>query len=310
MTPAAADASAHYPRWVHRAFRMSVVAAFVLSAATGSVGATAAPHERVTVIGDSSAAAIEYEPTARTILARGIDLDLQIAVCRRLVDNSCPYKGSRPPTLVALLPSIQLGSTVVVAVGYNDSEDTFSESVETTLKALGKAGVVHILWLTLRSERQSYIQMNDVIRAAAAHHPGLTVVDWNAYSRSHQDWFQPDGLHLTDSGATAMATLVHRSLDRLGLVAVPPVRGLEIATTTLPTARVGHRYSTRLSTRGGVLPVRWARALGQLPAGLVLRPGGTLEGVPRAPGWRAIMLRATDVRNRSVTRRFRLIVAP
>ncbi len=52
-------------------------------------------------------------------------------------------------------------------------------------------------------------------------HPTLTVVDWNLYSRSHPDWFQPDGLHLTDVGAIAMATLLHRSLDELGLVVAP-----------------------------------------------------------------------------------------
>ena len=98
---------------------------------------------------------------------------------------------------------------------------TFAATVETVLNALEKAGVDHVLWLTLRAERQSYLHMNDLVRAAAARHPELTVVDWNLYSRSHPDWFQPDGLHLTDAGAIAMATLVHRSLDDLGLVAPP-----------------------------------------------------------------------------------------
>ena len=270
-----------------------------------------APPTRVTVIGDSIATAMAYDPIARPILARGVDLDLQLAVCRRLAGDSCPYQGVRPPTLVDLLPSLRLGSTVVVAVGYNDYESTFAATVETALEALGKAGVEHVLWLTLRAERPSYLQMNDLVRAAAERHPEITLVDWNLYSRSHPDWFQPDGLHLTSVGAIGMATLVQRSLDELGLVAAPRVsaRAIAITTKTLPTARVGRRYSIQLSTRGGVLPVRWKRAAGVLPAGLALRPSGMLEGVPRAVGRRPITLRATDVQGRSVTRRFLLSVA-
>ena len=137
----------------------------------------------------------------------------------------------------------------------------------------------------------------------------MTLVDWNLYSRSHPDWFQPDGLHLTDVGAIAMATLVHRSLDALGLVAAPPVPALAIVTRALPAARVGRRYSIQLSTRGGVVPVRWKRVAGVLPAGLALRPSGMLEGGPRTVGRRPITLRATDVQGRSVTRRFLLSVA-
>ena len=130
----------------------------------------------------------------------------------------------RPPTLVDLLPTIQVGSTVVVEVGYNDFEDPFADSVETSLQALRKAGAERVLWLTLRADRTSYLSMNDVIRAAATRHPELTVVDWNLFSRSHPDWFQDDGLHLDNVGALMMATLIHRSLDDLGLVEAPPGR--------------------------------------------------------------------------------------
>jgi hypothetical protein len=264
----------------------------------------------VTVIGDSITTAVEYDPAARPILAGGIDLDLQLAVCRRLVGDSCPYDGSKPPTLVALLPSLRLGSTVVVAVGYNDFEDTFAESVETALQALEQAGAKHILWLTLRAERQSYLHMNDIIHAAAERHAEMTIVDWNLYSRSHPDWFQPDGLHLTDVGAIAMATLVHRSLDELGLVAAPPVPALAIVTKMLPTARVGRPYVARLIASGGKLPIAWIRVAGTIPRGLHLRRDGRLIGTPRVAGRRTPTLRVTDARGRSVSRRFVVAVSP
>lgn len=295
---------------VRRALPVWLLVAIVLGTASGQAGSAAPPLERVTVIGDSIATAIEYDPTARPILARGVDLDLQLAVCRRLAGDSCPYQGLRPPTLVALLPSIALGSTVVVAVGYNDFEQTFAETVETALQALGRAGAKHVLWLTLRAERHSYVHMNDLVSEAAARHPELTIVDWNLYSRSHPDWFQPDGLHLTDVGAIAMATLVHRSLEELGLVAAPAAPALAIVTKMLPAGRVGHRYGAHLTTSGGELPIRWAKTAGVIPAGLILRRDGRLAGTPRVAGRLTLTLRATDAQGRSVSRRFVLIVRP
>jgi hypothetical protein len=293
---------------VRRALALSLLAVVVLGTTASHAGSAAAPLERVTVIGDSIATAIEYDQTARPVLARGIDLDLQLAVCRRLVGDSCPYQGSRPPTLVALLPSLRLGSTAVVAVGYNDVEDTFAASIESALQALDQAGVEHILWLTLRAERHSYLHMNDIIREAAANHPEMTVVDWNLYSRSHPEWFQADGLHLTELGAIAMATLVHASLDELGLVAAPTVHKLAVVTKTLPKARVGRAYAARLATSGGVLPIHWLRTAGDLPRGLRLRRDGLLAGTPRVAGRRLITLRATDGSGGTATRRLLITV--
>jgi hypothetical protein len=286
---------------------LAVTALCAAGLAGGSGGAT---PTRVTVIGDSVATGIAYNASARAVLAAGVDLDLEAAVCRRLAGDSCPYDGVRPPTLVDLLPTLRLGSTVVVAVGYNDYEDTFAATIETVLDAVDKTGVDHILWLTLRGERQSYLNMNDLVRAAAARHPELTVVDWNLYSRSHPDWFQPDGLHLTDVGAVAMATLVHRSLDDLGLVAPPPVRALAIVTKALPKARVGRLYVARLTASGGTSPIRWGRAAGTIPTGLTLRRDGRLTGTPRSAGRRNFSVRATDASGRSVTRRLAIAISP
>ena len=294
---------------MRRALTLILLVTVALGTAAVQAGSVAAPPARVTVIGDSIAAAMAYDQTARSVLADGVDLDLQAAVCRRLVGDSCPYQGSRPPTLVDLLPSLRLGSTVVVAVGYNDYEDTFAATVETALQALDTAGVEHILWLTLRAERESYLHMNDLVRTAAERHPELTLIDWNLYSRSHPDWFQPDGLHLTAVGAIAMATLVHRSLDDLGLVVAPPVPALVIVTRTLPAARVGRPYVARLTASGGTLPIRWIRAVGTIPAGLALRRDGRVTGTPRVAGRRVIALRVTDARGRAATRRFLLSVA-
>jgi hypothetical protein len=292
-------------RRVRRGLLIPFLVACLVAATAGSA---ATGDRRVTVIGDSVASTMQYDSHARAILTRGVDVDLQLAVCRRLVGESCPYAGVRPPTLVGLLPTLQLGSTVVVAVGYNDLESTFDQTVETVLAALEAVNVEHVLWVTLRAERQSYIHMNAIVQAAVARHPELEVVDWNLYSRSHTDWFQDDGLHLNGAGAEAMATLLHRKFAELGLVAPPPPR-LAITTRTLPAGTVGHAYRVRLRASGGERPIRWSR-LGAIPAGLRLGPGGVIAGTPTAAGTSKVVVRATDAKGAREARRLTITVRP
>jgi hypothetical protein len=50
-----------------------------------------------------------------------------------------------------------------------------------------------------------------VIRNAAQRDPvHIKVLDWVHYSAGHSSWFQPDGLHLTFSGAKAFARLLKK----------------------------------------------------------------------------------------------------
>jgi lysophospholipase L1-like esterase len=110
-----------------------------------------------------------------------------------------------------------LGPDVVVAVGYNDYELLYPNDVLHVLKALRQAGVKHVLWLTLRASRHSYVDMNQTLRDIASTDPELTLLVWNAHSRSHPDWFDSDGLHLTPAGGEAMARFVHERLVALGI---------------------------------------------------------------------------------------------
>jgi hypothetical protein len=68
----------------------------------------------------------------------------------------------------------------------------------------------------------------DVVRAAAKRHPKRSVLlDWVAYSSGHGDWFQPDNLHLTFSGADGFARLLRQALPyaRAGIHPGMPPRG-------------------------------------------------------------------------------------
>src|SRR3954463_710549 len=259
-----------------RGVLFTLAAALVLAT---SSAANSAQLQHVTLIGDSVADAIPNNSAAVAILRQGIDLDLEVAPCRRVEGEGCPYQGTRPPSAVQLIQSMgsKLGANVVVVVGYNDFEDQYAGNVEDAVDALAAAGVKRIFWLTLRAARHPYLSMNDDIAQAAAKHPQVTVVDWNVYSRSHPDWFQTDGLHLLGPGAEAMATLVHKSLLTAGVAAKPA----RITTTTLPAAHRGKAYKAKLAATAGVAPYRWS-LLERAPLGIHLEANGAGIGPPRA----------------------------
>lgn len=268
--------------------------------------ASAAPRglQHVTLIGDSVADAMRGDVAALTILRREIDLDLEVAPCRRVDGDSCPFQGVRPPNVVQLASTMgtKLGPNVVVAVGYNDLEDEYAQNIENALAAFRAAGVKRVYWLTLRAARHPYVNMNDDIVAAASKHPEMTVIDWNVYSRSHPEWFQDDGLHPLEAGSVAMATLIHNTLLDDG-IATPAV---QVTTRSLPVAHRGEPYRARLEAVRGLAPYRWT-LLERAPTGIHLRPSGSITGIPRAKlGRHAFDVRVADSAGTSAT--YRLIL--
>jgi hypothetical protein len=278
----------------------SFVAA-VLPATTGGAQASAKADglQHVTLIGDSVATALPGDSFAAQTLRQGVDLDLQVAPCRRLVYPSCP---PNPPNTMDLIKQYgsALGPNIVMVVGYNEFADQWADAVDKTLDAFERIGVDHVFWLTMIGH-MPYLKMNDELKAAAEKHPKLTVVDWYVYSRNHPDWFQDDGLHLGGIGAQAMATLIRKKLLDAG-VAVPPV---VVKTQTLPVARRGKSYTARLQAGSGRRPYSWSLA-GRLPLGLHLRPSGVIWGVARAsvrPGRFTFTVRAKDAIGQVDTRK-------
>jgi hypothetical protein len=266
------------------------VAVLALSASTAHAGARDVQH--VTLIGDSVADAIGNTNSAIGIVKQGVDMDLEVAPCRRVEGEGCPVNGVRPPSVVLLAKSMgtKLGANVVVSVGYNDFEDQYAQNIDDALTAFKAAGVKHVYWLTLRAAHHGYVNMNDDIEAAAKAHPELTVIDWNVYSRSHPDWFQDDGLHLLQPGADAMATLIHKTLLDDG-VALKPV---QVDTVALPLAHRGKSYAAKLQASSGLAPYHWS-LLQRAPKGVHLEADGRIIGRPLAkPGVYAFNVRVKD----------------
>lgn len=181
----------------------ALAAALTAAAATG--GTSVRP--RVTFFGDSVAAALAYEPKARTLLAKGLDLRLDARVCRRLAETGCPYRGVRPPSVLTLVerPDEPLGSTVVIDVGYNDPPDGYGADVDRVMQVLARQGVATVIWVTLQEHRALYRATNAAIRTAAKRWPQIRIADWHDASRSRPAWFGDDGLHLSAQGAMGLA---------------------------------------------------------------------------------------------------------
>ena len=241
-------------RYHRRGMRGGLLFAMLAALALFASSAQAGPRDlqHVTLIGDSVADAIPGDGAAVAALRQGIDLDLEVEACRRVDQESCPNSGGRPLNVVQLARQMgsKLGANVVVSVGYNDFEDQYAQNIENALAAFKDVGVKHVWWMTLRAAHHPYINMNDDIESAAKHHPELSVIDWNVYSRSHPDWFQADGLHLLGPGSEAMAGLIHKTLVDDG-VALKPVT---VSTAVLPAAR-----------RGTGTPRTWQRRRGSRP---------------------------------------------
>ena len=278
-----------------------VALATAVAAACGLAAGARAAEPRVTVVADSVMMAVQSNPEPMAILRNGIDARMEVGVCRTLTGQSCPFEGGRVPTLVDRVRQMgaggELAPDVVVEMGYNDPADTFAAAVEESLQTLAAAGAQHVWWLTLRESQGQYAAMNDVLRRAAASHPELTLVDWNAYARPHPDWFQNDGEHLVYAGALGLAHLVHDSV--LGLPIALPGTGTHTVQSSwrvapLAAARLGRAYRAQLKVNGGAGPYRWRIVSGRMPPGMHLLANGVVYGRPRRAGITRFTLEVRD----------------
>jgi hypothetical protein len=193
-------------------------------AAASLFAASAGAHKRpplqhVTIFGDSSAAALNWDAAARAKLTHGNRVTFELQPCGRLSTPGCLGNG-QPPSVLHVVKTLghRIGPTAVVLVGYNDDPHVYLDGIDKVLRAMRNRGVKQVLWLTLRTvaHPSQYKVTNSVIRGAAHRWPFMTVVNWGAYSRPHSDWFT-DGIHFTGIGAVQFGIYLHRTLKSFGL---------------------------------------------------------------------------------------------
>ena len=198
--------------------RLTLGALVFAVALVQSVVAMGAAQAKVTVIGDSVADAMEHSPVALDSMNQGFSINLQTRGCRRLRAPSCVIAGSSgpAPTTLQVVRKLgpYLGKIVVVDVGYNDTPRHYSRDMDSVMHALAKAGVRIVVWLTLRDPNGDYALSNAKIDRGPKEWPQLVVADWDHHADGHSSWFQPDGIHLTKTGAANLGEFIHQALVR------------------------------------------------------------------------------------------------
>jgi hypothetical protein len=196
-----------------------VAASFLAAFLAGSaVAHKHPPLQHLTIFGDSVAAALDWDPTARQVIENGNRVTYELQPCGRLTTPGC-FTSHPPPSVLAEIKTLgrRIGPTVVILVGYNDDPHVYYAGIDKVLHAMHRWGVKQVLWLTLRPVNQQYRITNSVIRGASHRFSWMTVVPWGAYSSPHKSWFGSDGIHFTAAGAVQFAIYVHRTLKSYGL---------------------------------------------------------------------------------------------
>ncbi|MFM8627088.1 MAG: peptidoglycan-binding protein [Actinomycetota bacterium] len=207
---------------------------FETSAIAGADPA-AAPVGRVLLVGDSVSESIATE-FAAVVTPAYPTMDFQACSGRGMAGADC-NAAQTPPSLdldgVGVVNASEAPATAIIALGYNDDPATFEGELQQMLSALTAKGVQRIVFVTLstRNTTRNYARINDLIVAASAVNPAITVVDWNTASAEtvRWRWFENSSLccwvHLSASGQAEFALFLRRQLDALraqGLLPVTP----------------------------------------------------------------------------------------
>ena len=228
-----------------------VVAAGVLTATTWVGAATPAPLEDAATV---QAPAVRLELPDRALLisdsawlgmqfysgvdqVQGFDHTLSLKSCRRRVSTSCTnYEGTAPITLYEEVAGKAVGyTTLIVATGYNDSDNRFTEDIDDIVMLARSYGYERIVWLTLRSnvtytspDNAGYAEVFERSNAAlrrlveADTYPEIMIADWADYSRDRPEWFSSrDGIHLRRLGGYAAGDYISRKMAFLDSRACP-----------------------------------------------------------------------------------------
>ena len=98
----------------------------------------------------------------------------------------------------------EVGANVIIALGTNGSYST-----EELTNFINEIGSDHTIWLITNRLTQNISQeTNKSIWSVTPNFDNVKVIDWNAYSASHDEWVGSDGIHLTNDGRKAYTQMI------------------------------------------------------------------------------------------------------
>lgn len=181
--------------------------------------------ERAVLISDSAIAGIRWTGALPSLT--NTTWDDRLESCRRLVRSSCRGREGYAPLTAQV--ELQLfvaqhghagpNDVLIIATGYNDWHGTFLNDFTTVMNQARVAGFERIGWLTYREANTyvapgvdpdntvDYVLMNAILRSQAQSGawPELTLLEYDLAMRGQASWFSSDGIHVTVTGAHAVA---------------------------------------------------------------------------------------------------------
>ena len=204
------------------------VSALVVPAEAPATAQTAPPRRPpVYLMGDSTMLIMWYHPDSQGVISEAYQHVPDFESCRTIIARPCRGRfGYAPLNVIDTMRRNegQLGEVLVIMAGYDDSN--IETGIDVVMAEARRQGVTAVLWLTYTTETTyvgpggngfaaQYAEHNRDLYAATADYPDLHVADWNTYSAPHRDWFSADGIHMTRTGAFALAAYLRAELDKV-----------------------------------------------------------------------------------------------
>ncbi|MGG3043137.1 acyltransferase family protein [Bacillus anthracis] len=164
-----------------------------------SEGNSAQPKNSLTVTAIGDSVMIDITPYLKNTFP-DIRIDAQIG--RQL--------SKAIPVVEQLKYEGNLGNYVIIGLGTNGAFTT--EQLVSLIKVIGNEP--KIIFINTRVPRPWESIVNERLKVTASEYPNVTLVDWYVASAGKQDYFAPDGVHLTKVGAEAYAALVAKAVNQ------------------------------------------------------------------------------------------------
>jgi len=200
----------------------TVVGGGVASADTTVYYDDAGSAPRIGLLGDSMLSGVRWYDDYGDL--RRFNFVFDAESCRRTLEGSCwSREGYRPENGIGALDRLdgEWGDVLVVTTGYNDSSSGFVDAVDAVVGEALEQGIPHVVWLTMRTAEVSYEEplhlangntyreSNRALFEKVAEYDGyLQLADWATYSADNDEWFEYDGVHLTEEGVDAVTSYI------------------------------------------------------------------------------------------------------
>ena len=174
---------------------------------------------RVLLVGDSTMAAIRWFKDGRKALS-GSTFIVDVESCRSIGGYSCYGREYRAPsTAYEVVESVKGKLDVVVLMaGTHHNPATVESDLRSFRRIVAKKGAKLVV-LTLRDLNRPTAtiggvtlieRVNEMIERLfqTPKYETTYIADWKAFSRGHDDWFRPDGIHLTIRGTLALGWFI------------------------------------------------------------------------------------------------------